>query len=788
MIFLLSWPFLIAPGQFLYVRYFDADTLFGPFWKLRDLVNVWDAQSHLGYAHARDLSYLSIQEIVSALMSPLGSDFRNRSSLVCVALFVFLAFWCYLRVHFHRVPGTIAAVAAFFYAANPFVVAFIHDGYSGLLVDYALLPVALLIVEWARRRGRPLIVSFIPLLFLLTGMYNLTSVLVALIGTAVLEFEYLWNALRTSRVAAWATALAFSLNLYWLLPLLYDLAIHPKQPILAESAGDISVLTSAGTLTNAFLLRSYPELWTKAYGTRECVGCAFYESPWFMMAMFAIAVCAIVGLLRARRIGLLVALAASILIATGYHYQSEILGIPYLILMGLPTFDAFRSNVKFSALTAAFYSIGLMYFYVMLPRWRARFAVASAIAVVLIALPYVTGRLIERSPDSPPRFPNFVVTIPEYYSELRQHANLLPDERPTLMLPNMPLAAYRWGAYGNDFLPAFLGKPTLAVSYLPQPSWQMEQILQKLTARRGSREGRQSLLRALGISRILYRDDVGQTYALAPSEFGKPLATFGAMHVLDSAGAFPQFAVAREMDPVSGVTGIASYAGFWSRPTRGFDGARDGAAVCAGRAQIGLDVVEIGRKHTQVLAIPTTCSHKLHVALVLDRAGVRDFGIAEDGRVPTVLRVASGPRGTALATFVMPAGRHTYIISGRRNAIVTGVAGVKISRAPYRIMQAAWSRVGQVGYRFEPLPFSHYLIFNQNFDPSWAGYVQADGRWRPLSNFMADGYANAWDVPAQTPLVIVNTLQITAWIAAALTLLLLALYLYVLARGLRGDA
>ncbi len=778
---------MIAPNRFLYIRYFDADTIFGPLWKLRDLVNVWDGQFHLGYAHARDLSYLSVQEIVSVLMSPLGEDFRNRSSLIAVSLAIFFAFWWYLRVRFPRVPGTVSAMAAFLYAANPFVVAFIHDGYSGLLVDYALLPVALLIVEWARRSRRPVRLSLIPLMFVLTGMYNLTSVLVALIGTAVLEFPYIYESLRTSRAAAIATGLAFSLNIYWLLPLFYDLTLHPKQPILAESAGDISVLTSAGTLTNAFLLRSYPEIWTKAYGTRECVGCAFYESPWFMLAMLAVAICAIAGLLRARRYGVLAALAASILIATGYHYQSEIIGVPYLILMGLPLFDAFRSSVKFAALTAAFYSVGLVYFYVTLARWRTGFTIACSFAVVVIALPYVTGTLIERSPDSPPHFPNFVVSIPPDYAQLRQHASLLPDEQPTLLLPNMPLAAYRWGAYGNDFVPAYLGKPTLAVSYLPQPSWQMEQILQRLTARQSSREAREALLRALGISRVVYRDDVTQTFPLPRTEFGKQIAAYGALHVMNSERAYPPFMISRTMDPVAGVVGIASYAGFWERTSRGFDNARDGGAVCSGQAQLGLDVHEIGRKHAQVLDVPTTCAQPLTVLLVFAPAGIRDVRLSEQGGREAVAATFQLSHGTKLMRFTMPPGPHTFIITGRRGSVVTGVAGRHISTAPFSLTHVDPERAGVMGYRFPPLSFAHYTIFNQNFDPSWAGFVRVGGHWQPLGNFMADGFANAWDVPAQAPLVIVNTLQIAAWLSAALALLLLAAYAYVLTRALRAP-
>jgi len=776
---------LIAPGRFLYIRYFDADTIFGPWWKLRDLVNVWDAQFHLGYAHARDLSYLSIQEIVSALMSPLGEDFRNRSSLIFVSLAIFFAFWWYLRVHFPRVPGVFSAVAALFYSSNPFVVAFIHDGYSGLLVDYALLPVALLIVEWSRRSARPVLLSFIPLMFVVTGMYNLTSVLVALIGTLLLEFEYIYRTLRTSRAAALATGLAFSLNVFWLLPLLYDLMLHPKQPILAESAGDISVLTSAGTLTNAFLLRSYPEIWTKAYGTRECVGCLFYESPWFMIAMGALAICAIVGLIRARRFLLLAALAASLLIATGYHYQNEIIGIPYVVLMGLPLFDAFRSSVKFAALTAAFYSIGLMYLFGTLRRRRAAFSIGSAIAVVVVSLPYITGALIERSPDNPPHFPNFVVTVPAYYKDLKAHGSLLSDDSPTLLLPNMPLAAYRWGVYGNDFLPGYLGKPTLAISYLPQPSWQMEQILARLTARQNSAEGRQALLRALGISRILYREDVTQTFPLPREEFGKQIAGFGALHVLAGDRAFPRFGLTTAMDPVAGVAGITSYAGFWQRASRGFDPGRDGDAVCSGRAQLGLDVAEIGRKHVQVLDVPTACARTLNVTLVTAPSATR-IQLTERGGNAVKASVTAGG-DVRFLRFVMPAGPHTYLINGRRNAVVTGVAGVKISSAPSRMVSIFPEPAGVIGYRFAPAAYRHYTIFNENFDPAWAGYVRVSGQWKPLGNFMADGFANAWDVPAQAPLVIINTLQIAAWLSAVLALLLFAAYAYVLSRALRAP-
>jgi hypothetical protein len=134
----------------------------------------------------------------------------------------------------------------------------------------------------------------------------------------------------------------------------------------------------------------------------------------------------------------------------------------------------------------------------------------------------------------------------------------------------------------------------------------------------------------------------------------------------------------------------------------------------------------------------------------------------------------------------MPAGAHTYVIHGRRNAVVTGAAGAKISTAAFRMTAIAPEPAGAIGYRFPPARFRHYTIFNENFDPAWAGYVRENGRWKPLGNFMADGFANAWDVPAGTPLVIVNTLQIVSWISIIFALLLFATYAYTLNRALRA--
>lgn len=784
--FLLSWPFLIAPGRFLYIRYFDADTIFGPWWKLHDLVGVWDSQLHLGYAHARDLSYLSVQEVASVLMTPLGADFRNRISLSSISLLIFFAFWWYLRVRFPRVPGSVAALAAFFYAANPFVVAFIHDGYSGLLMDYALLPVALLIVEWSRSTNRPVLISLIPIVFVLTGMYNLTSVLVALIGVIALEYRYIYGELRSSALVTTATALGFALNLYWLVPLLYDLTLHPRQPILAESGNDISVLTSAGTLTNAFLLRSFPEIWTKAYGARECTGCVFYESPWFVTAMLFVAVCAIAGLLRAKRYGLFAALAASIVIATGYHYQNEIIGIPYVVLMGLPLFDTFRSSVKFSALTATFYSLGLIYFYVTLANRRALFAVICAVAVTLIAFPYIFGNIIERSADDPPHFPNFVVSIPGYYDALKKQSALLSNEAPTLLLPNTPLATYRWGAYGNDFLPPLLGKPTLAVSYLPQPSWQLEQILQKLTAPSTSVAERRALLDVLGISRVIYRDDVTQTRMLPKLQFGKPLASFGAVEILSDAGALPTFFRTDRLDPVVGVAGIASYAGLLHRTTRGVDDASDPAAVCAGQEQAGIEPLPVRRhRNLQTLDISFACSSGLTIEVwsggnapgtkIIDSATGRRAAVAIVGKASAIrLR------------FTMPPGPHSYRIERASGpGAMVAVVGRRVTTSSYTIGSLAPQSIF-AGYQFPALPAAHYTVFNRNFDPAWAGYVKISGRWHAIRNFMADGFANAWEVPPGAPLRIVNTLVVAAWIAAAVTLLILALYLYIMIRVLRA--
>jgi len=89
------------------------------------------------------------------------------------------------------------------------------------------------------------------------------------------------------------------------------------------------------------------------------------------------------------------------------------------------------------------------------------------------------------------------------------------------------------------------------------------------------------------------------------------------------------------------------------------------------------------------------------------------------------------------------------------------------------------------GFAIAGVPYRRFVIFNENFDPSWQGFIKHGGRWQPIANFTADGFANAWDVPPNTPLVLVNTLVLLARISAVLGVLLLIAFLFALRLGLR---
>jgi len=346
-------------------------------------------------------------------------------------------------------------------------------------------------------------------------------------------------------------------------------------------------------------------------------------------------------------------------------------------------------------------------------------------------------------------------------------------------LPNTPLAAYTWGAYGNEVVPPFFAKPTLSVSYLPQPSWQLELILQQLTAQHTAPPVRESLMNALGIQRSLYRDDAAETKPLPKDDFGSEIARFGALHVLSNDRALPKFAIARTLDPVAGATAIATYAGLFHHATRGF-ASSDAQAICSGAVPLGLELMPTRHRGHQILDVPLNCSHPMEITLAVVPSVARTTTV-EDSARRVILSLSKDDTVEALR-WSMPPGHHTYLITSKQNSdVFLAIAG----HAPEPTISATQARqFGWLGYRFDPLPYQHYAIFNQNFDPTWQGFVKSNGRWQRISNFMVDGFANGWNVPAQSPLIIINTLQIVVWISALLFLALLVAYLIFLRRAL----
>jgi len=775
----------MAPGHFLYVRYFDANTIFNPAWMLQNLVSPWTYQAHLGSTHARDLSYLSIQELISVALTPVGEDLRNRTSLVATALLLFGGFLWYARIAFADASPFIRVVAAFFYASNAWVVAFIHDGYSGLLVDYGLAPVALIIVAWARRLERPALISLVPVLFLLTGMYNLTSVIVSLIVVGVFEFRYIVKALRASPSTRYLMALAFALNIFWLIPLLYDLMLHPHPAILAESAGDIAVLTQYGGLTNTVLLRSFPSIWTHAYNTRECTACAYYESPQYALAMLCIAAIAVWAFVKSRKWSLLIALVVSVVIATGFHYEDELIGLPYQILMNLPTFDAFRSNVKFSALTAMLYSVGFLYasrFWV-----RPRFVIGAAVVALIVAVPYVTGSFIERNTEK--HFPNFVVDLPPEYVQLKQHLDLFPENAATLMLPNMPLAAYTWGAYGNDFLTPLLGKPTIGTYYLPEPNARVDGLLWRLTRSRLPAETA-GLMRSMGIGRILVHDDVTNAKAVPAHIFGKAIARFGQVQVLvPPVAPFPQYWQAASTAPVLGVEGIALYGGMQGVAAVGYNASLHDAAFCARKQALVYAAFNMRKHRHQEASFTVPCNLSVRITAAVSNTGNTTAVSFSQRKSLVRMSEISGETGTRLfsAVAALNAGKldFRFDFSGRLDRPLYILLQPIGAQLPGPIQAAAVTPYRKIGMIFLAAPTPRIVGLNQNFDPSWLGLLFTGNGTRWAQHFTVNYFANAWAVPANRPLFIINSLTVLVLVSATLSVLLAMIYLIVLYRDWR---
>ena len=627
----------------------------------------------------------------------------------------------------------------------------------------------------------------IPLLFIGAAMFQYPEVVIDLVFLLALRWRTIVDTLRQNGYVTAALVLFFAVNIYWVLPLLVNLHSHPSFPVLSESVADINSATRYASLSNTFLLRSYTSFWTYAYGARECSFCGYFVAPYYPLAMVAILIASLYGL-WAKQLRLLFAICLiAFILATGYRYQDELIGIPYQILMGLPIYGLFRGAGMFLSVSIFAISIGLIAFLEKMRdkvRTKSALLLLSAIACIGVGVacfPIISGRWLERGASASPgvvSFPNFPVKLPRAYKAAPAALNRIlgTSDAVTLILPNMPFANYRWGVYGNDFLPALLGRPTLSKMYWPQPNPQVDYLLNELSENK-DRAFRATALAGMRIGAVFIHNDTDSGRTIARNwghvewENGdlsivRPLIK--TIPILETGPA----AVGVWGAPI-GSTAVRVTSGAITTPFA-VDSIGCSSSFDAAWADIRSPIVP-GKPI--MVGFPVRCRLRGILQItVLGRGSLRV--IRKDDTSKAVSLTGLVHRDGIWSTYTFDAGN----IKGARYFIHS--AGTPVDVASIRVLGTGAPQAKAESLAFHPwlglyqqieLPTGDRVIsLNESFDPEWLALSACNGL-RPLPHFLANGYANGFYTGGCRRIVLVSgarVIQALGFLMAAAALLL----------------
>lgn len=643
------WAFFSHPGAIFYNRYFEAPMIFSPGFTTASYFQGWSTAQHLGYATLTEPVYLSVVTFVIWLIHlPAGTAWTSEIYPALVQLWIFGSFLVFIRKKRPGAGYAVAVLSAFFFAVNPITAAAIHEGYSGMLVDYGLFPWTLLLVDYAERRNLPILLAALPLIYTATSMFKFPEVAINLAALAALRWNAIVRLYRAAPVAAVWTLVAFFANAYWAAPVALNAFTHRSFPIQADTASEIAVTTHYSTLSNVVLGRVFGIFESDA---GLCSTCGYYEGAWFNLGMLLIVVAAFTGLIRRKRWGYLGVAIAAIIFATGYHYQDNLIGVPYQILMGLPLEGVFRAANVFSFILFFCYAAGLADFLTTVRAGRATYIAALA-AVVLAGLPAITGSLLEHG--KPPAA-TFFVRVPNSYAGAREALDRENPRGVTLLLPNQSFAAYRWGASVQDFLPAYLRRPTISSWYWPQPSPLVQRVLDAATSAHPGSARFAALLRAMRVGAVFIHNDVEQTAPLKPRRYGRVIYRRGNVAVVIPPQS-PLPAAEWASAPLTARTTV-------------------GAAVLAGRTG---DAVLLQRGHGAPRPRPAVAQH-LDLALgaaawLRAPADAKAFVLHESDDPSWVLFERSGARLTALPHVAADGYANGWVVPGGASLLLVNLA------------------------------------------------------------------------------------------------------------------
>lgn len=788
---LLVWPYFEFPHSLFYMRYFDTDTLMNPGWFFRRLISMWDYNLHLGYASETNISYLSLQEALLALL-PRAPIFLSHAEPIVTLAFVFGCMYAFLTFRYPDVPRAISVAAGLFYACNPYVTTLVHDGYSTLLVDYGLFPMSLLIIDYAARRRRFELIAMVLVLHTLLSMYTYPIVAINMIGIAILRFPTLRAALVASTRLRWAIMGALALNAFWAFPLVAGLKLHTFIPVLSETTGDVSIITRYASLSNSLLMRLYAGIWT-AYGAiPECTICRYYTTPQYMIAALAIALGSMYAWWRTQQRLLFGTAILFLVLATGYRYQDEIVGIPYQILMSLPLFGIFRGANFFLSIASFCYAMGIVAAYQISPKtWMSVVAVWAC--VLGVGFPTLGGGYIEVAKDlhgSKP-FPNHIVTIPSAYAELKSRIDRIPPNDVTLIVPKMPFANYSWGAYGNDFLMPYLGRPTLSQFLWPQPNLKVQGALDELTDPDLLPTTATDLMRVMRIGHIVVHDDVNEVPPVIRETYGTELFHKDAVALLAArAPVLPMFQVDDAVAYVYSAHEIQHYAAIFGRPAIVPQKARDVCPRANPAAWTDLDYATYDQPAS--LRFPVACAGTFDVKIVHAAAKPLFISVTRHGEKQEfrrLLQYRSAAR-YAIDEIRVQVDRNTNLAVGAASGdrlILLTVGEPRDGRTfGVRAISPPSFAFGLLGVTAISERTARVIAWNASNDPVWCGILRDKSGFHLLGKEVANGYASLWYVKPNSDFILLNLAQLALYLGIVVSIAGAVLLTLTLSRATRA--
>lgn len=797
---LVLWPFLVHPGEAFYNRFFEAGVIFNPSWLLSTYATGWSYNQHLGSQSSLEPAYLSI---LIPLMVPVVKIFGAIAAskiypFVLQALPV-VAMYAFARYYWAELPRWQCALIALFFGANPVVAGMLHDGYSSSVLNYISIPLSLLWIDRALAQGKPHRLLALPLYFLLTGHYRLPLVVLNWIFIFVLRGKPLVRQFRASPWLTAAFAAVLLVNLYWLLPALAFIKLSPVNPLASDTAGELQIIDKYASLSNVTLLKLFG-----AFGADNgiCGTCAFYNGAYYLIAIVSLVAIGVYGLLKSRNWTIMGVLAASICLNTGYKYQDALIGVPYQILAGLPTLGIFRDANKFSLLIVFCYCVGMAAALSIFAASRRRTILFAwtAVATIFSCLPILTGSILESSPRTP--LGSFFVRIPGEYWRAKAFSAVHPPTADTavLLAPSSGDANYDWGGRDSDFLYYLFGTPVVQRLHWPEPNPFVDQDLSVIYDPRYTPLVRNSLLSALRVSRVFVRDDVLNQPRVQLRSFGSVEQRFGRRYafVTPALPPIPLFETAPAAANAASAATEAAYRTIAGEVTRDSYGAIAAASPPPLRCPAGGIVyarsdfaVFTEWKRLSVFDNLTGCTAPVSVSyrvqgkpdaeiVLVRRRGNGKYAVA--ARLPThvvpqggdvqVSAVAAIPRRLYLA--LLARSSRTRALSAR----ISAPNGAPLEPAPAGVTWYARPLLAKTSIP----PNARVFVLNESYSASWIALQ--DGRARP--HFLANGYANGWDVKPGA-LVLLNVAQ-AVWIAGVVLAVLaavaaLVLYLFVLRKN-----